>query len=91
LIIASHFPDLHFSAIEFRKPPTKNGRQVASENGMMTSLTLFEVALFPTNKSVFLQEILMFPDPNMLFCSMPKSQSVRIPWENVKKIAQLQN
>jgi sporulation protein YlmC with PRC-barrel domain len=57
----------------------------------MTSLTLFEVALFPTNKSVFLQEILMFPDPNMLFCSMPKSQSVRIPWENVKKIAQLQN
>jgi hypothetical protein len=66
------------------------GRQVALGTGMMTSLTLFEVALFPTNKSVFLQEILMFPDPNMLFCSMPKSQSVRIPWENVKKIAQLQ-
>jgi hypothetical protein len=39
---------------------------------------------------VFLQEILMSPDPNMLFCSMPKSQSVRILWENVKKIAQLQ-
>jgi hypothetical protein len=61
------------------------GRQVVPGTMMMTSLTLFEVALFPTSKSVFLQEILMSPDPNMLFCSMPKSQSVRIPWENVKK------